>query len=80
MGEAGKTLTNADLDECHGHTHAVMWDGTMQTIYHYHFTAEFPYTVSCYKGSPVRVDNDGSATATATALTGAIPKAPASDP
>ena len=26
-GENGETLTNADLDECHGHTHAIEWDG-----------------------------------------------------
>ncbi len=52
--ENGKHLTNADLDECHGHTHEVTWNGTKKTIYHYHLTNEFPYTVGCFKGTPVQ--------------------------
>lgn len=52
--ENGKTLTNADLDECHGHTSTVMWNGKMQKVYHYNVTKEFPYTVGCFKGTPVQ--------------------------
>jgi hypothetical protein len=39
--ESGANVTNADLDEWHGHTHATAEypDG----IYHYHITAEDPY-------------------------------------
>lgn len=39
--ENGKTVTNADLDAYHGHSHATpdFPDG----IYHYHITAEDPY-------------------------------------
>lgn len=51
-GEDGKELTNADLDECHGHTHAIEWDGQVVEMYHYHATHEFPYTVGCFKGNP----------------------------
>jgi hypothetical protein len=51
-GEDGKELTNADLDECHGHTHDVEWDGQVVNMYHYHATHEFPYTVGCFKGTP----------------------------
>ncbi len=51
-GEDGKELTNADLDECHGHTHVVEWDGQQVEMYHYHATHEFPYTVGCFKGTP----------------------------
>ena len=51
--EDGATLTNEDLDECHGHTHEIEWDGKMTEMYHYHATAEFPYTVSCFRGSEV---------------------------
>jgi hypothetical protein len=51
-GENGVALTNADLDVCHGHTHAVLWDGMMVTMYHYHATREYPYTLGCYRGSP----------------------------
>jgi hypothetical protein len=51
----GRTLANADLDECHGHTHEIQWDGVKRVIFHYHFTYEFPYSVSCYRGQPIRV-------------------------
>jgi hypothetical protein len=51
-GENGQTLTNTDLDECHGHTHLIEWDGQRVEMYHYHATWEFPYTVGCYRGNP----------------------------
>ena len=51
-GEDGKELTNADLDACHGHAHAVEWDGQVVEMYHYHATQEFPYTVGCFMGTP----------------------------
>lgn len=55
LGENGKPLTNADLDECHGHVHAINVNGTTVDQYHYHQTKEFPYTVGCFKGMPVTV-------------------------
>lgn len=51
-GENGKELTNADLDECHGHTHEILWDGKLVNLYHYHATKEYPYTVGCFRGTP----------------------------
>ena len=51
--EAGKTLTNNDLDECHGHTSEVLWNGKNLKMYHYHATLEFPYTIGCFKGTPI---------------------------
>ncbi|MFT3734829.1 MAG: YHYH protein [Rhodocyclaceae bacterium] len=51
-GENGKTLRSADLDECHGHSHAVMWEGSLRTMYHYHLSEDFPYSVGCYRGTP----------------------------
>ncbi len=55
-GENGQEVTNADLDECHGHTHVIEWDGQSVEMYHYHATHEFPYVVGCFKGTPsVRV-------------------------
>lgn len=51
-GEDGKLLKSADLDECHGHTHMVLWDGQMVNMYHYHWTYDFPYNIGCYKGTP----------------------------
>jgi hypothetical protein len=51
----GKVLTSADLDECHGVTSQVMWDGKLTTIYHYVSTYDFPYTVACYHGTAVSI-------------------------
>lgn len=52
-GEEGYELSSSDLDECHGHTHAINWDGALTEMYHYHFTRDFPYSVACFKGTPV---------------------------
>ncbi len=50
-GEDGEELSAAELDECHGHTHAVKFNGEVQTIYHYHATDDYPYTVGCFRGT-----------------------------
>ena len=49
-----KQYTNADLDECHGLTSPVMWNGQLTTIYHYQATHEFPYTIGCFRGTAVK--------------------------
>ena len=54
-GENGTPLTNADLDECHGHSHELMINGVGTVQYHYHATREYPYTVGCFRGSPVQI-------------------------
>ena len=54
-GESGTLLSNADLDECHGHIHEIPWDGKIVRMYHYHATWEYPYTVGCFKGTPKRL-------------------------
>lgn len=48
----GRALTNADLDDCHGHVGPVMWDGKVRVTYHYHFNDEYPYSVGCFRGTP----------------------------
>lgn len=48
----GRELTDADLDECHGRTSEVLWDGSRVSIYHYVLTREYPYTVGCFRGTP----------------------------
>ena len=53
-GEGDRKVTNDDLDACHGHTHEVTWNGKKQAIYHYHLTDEYPYTLGCFTGTPVR--------------------------
>ena len=51
----GRELTNADLDECHGRTGRIKWEGREVTMYHYVMTREYPYTVGCYRGTPARM-------------------------
>jgi hypothetical protein len=51
-GTDGKTLVDANLDACHGHTHAILWNGKVVSMYHYHMTQEYPYSVGCYRGTP----------------------------
>ena len=50
-GKGGVEMTNDDLDLCHGHEH-----GTLG--YHYHATIEYPYTVGCYIGIPIKNSSD----------------------
>ena len=52
LGTGGEVLANADLDACHGHTHRITWDGRSKSLYHYHATMEYPYTLGCYAGTP----------------------------
>jgi hypothetical protein len=51
--EDGEPLTTADLDECHGRSGEVLWHGERVEIYHYVATADFPYTVGCFTGTPI---------------------------
>lgn len=51
-GEDGELLSSADLDECHGHTHEIEWEGETVEMFHYHFTPDFPYSVSCFRAEP----------------------------
>jgi hypothetical protein len=51
-GDGGKLLTNADLDECHGHFGHIEWDGQWRNMYHYHLNHEYPYGPGCYRGTP----------------------------
>jgi len=50
----GKILTTADLDECHGITSQVEWNGKLVSMYHYVSTYDFPYTLGCYRGKPAK--------------------------
>ena len=52
LHSGGKELSNSSLDECHGHTHEIVWDAKAQTMYHYHMTRAYPYTLGCFRGTP----------------------------
>jgi hypothetical protein len=54
----GTILTDADLDECHGTTSEVDWDGQKVTLYHYVATYEYPYTLGCFRGTPVTLSGE----------------------
>ena len=54
--ETGKLYQDSDLDACHGLTSMVEWNGRKVKMYHYVLTAEYPYTVGCFRGS-VNRDN-----------------------
>jgi hypothetical protein len=47
-------LTTADLDECHGITSTIVLDGRDVTTYHYVMTQDFPYSVSCFRSTPIQ--------------------------
>ena len=47
----GRMVTNAQLDECHGHVGPVVWDGgEVAEMYHYHLNREYPFSVGCFRG------------------------------
>jgi len=48
-------VTNSDLDACHGRTSTIKLFGRRARTYHYEATAEYPYTIGCYRGTPLRL-------------------------
>lgn len=52
-GDGGKLVTNAELDECHGHFGLISWEGRKKFMYHYHLNSEFPYGPGCLRGRPL---------------------------
>lgn len=52
---SGRELTTADLDECHGTTSKILWDGDEVEMYHYVLTRDYPYTIGCFRGVPTYV-------------------------
>ncbi len=52
----GNILHDTDLDACHGVTSTIMWNGKQVSMYHYVMTEEYPYTLGCFKGTPVSTD------------------------
>ena len=50
-GADGKEITNDQLDECHGMTSPVLFNGKIQNIYHYVLNSEFPYAIGCFRGA-----------------------------
>ncbi len=53
LGNRGRYMRTGKLDACHGHTHKISYQGSKLKLYHYHATAEYPYTVGCLRGGAV---------------------------
>jgi hypothetical protein len=51
----GKWITNTQLDECHGTTSKVWFNGRYQSIYHYVLNNEYPYSIGCFRGTPAQL-------------------------
>ena len=58
-GPGGKLYANADLDACHGLTSTVTLGGKRVRTYHYVATLEYPYTIGCFRGTPIGGANPG---------------------
>lgn len=56
---SGRQLMTADLDECHGTTGLVRTTAGMRERYHYVMTADYPYSVGCFRGTPARPTEGG---------------------
>jgi YHYH protein len=53
-GAGGRFVTDAQLDACHGTTSTVALNGRRVRTYHYVATLEYPYTLGCFHGTPIR--------------------------
>ncbi|HEX5395243.1 MAG TPA: YHYH protein [Candidatus Saccharimonadales bacterium] len=51
---SGNIITNSQLDECHGMTSKIQWDGKTVNMYHYVINHEYPYSIACFRGAPVQ--------------------------
>jgi hypothetical protein len=76
----GALLTNTDLDACHGRTSPVLWNGTIQDVYHYDATLEYPYTIGCFHGTPIGTASATSGTGSGGGGTGGGPPGPGGGP
>jgi len=77
---SGALLTNTDLDACHGRTSPVLWNGTIQDVYHYDATLEYPYTVGCFHGTPIGATTATSASTSSGSATGPAGSGPGGSP
>lgn len=49
-----------ELDDCGGHEHPVVSYGELveKSVYHYHMSEDFPYSISCFSGCVEQMNND----------------------
>lgn len=52
-------LTTDDLDECHGIVSDITLDDQTVKMYHYVMTQDFPYSVSCFRSTPITPAGQG---------------------
>jgi hypothetical protein len=68
-------ITNDDLDACHGRTSTIKVFGRRTRTYHYDATAEYPYTIGCFRGAPLRTGPGHGASSRRAAAVGRSPPA-----
>jgi YHYH protein len=51
----GHEPTDAELDACHGRVGRIRRNGRWIRIYHYVLTRDYPYTIGCFRGTPIRM-------------------------
>jgi len=51
----GTQINSSELDACHGMTSVINWHGKMVSMYHYVITDDYPYTIGCFRGTPVKI-------------------------
>lgn len=51
----GHEITDADLDACHGRVGRIREEGRWARMYHYVLTWDYPYTIGCFRGTPIRL-------------------------
>jgi hypothetical protein len=51
---SGNQYTSGSLDACHGITSEITWDGKTISMYHYVLTHDYPYSLGCFRGTPVK--------------------------
>lgn len=74
---ANNILTTSDLDECHGIVSTINLHGKQTTTYHYVMTQDFPYSVSCFRSTPIQT-NPGPGQGGSSQKTGTPPPRPGS--
>jgi len=72
-GDGGVLLTNDQLDECHGHTGKIDWDGILSDMYHYHLNNEYPYGPGCFRGTKIGTFSSNGDPSATSAVPGPVP-------
>ena len=51
----GRVPIAGDTNEWKVIEHTIEWDGVMKEMYHYHVNNQFPYSIGCFRGTPIEL-------------------------